>query len=64
MNTSFCWRTVQLHPSSSSPQLTGTVGGENVGTEGAVTATLSTALKEMLKEPHPQMYLLRLLQEL
>lgn len=53
---------MQLHPGSSSPQLTGTVGGENVGTEGVVTATLSTALKETLKEP--QIYLLRLLQEL
>lgn len=42
----------------------GMVGGENVGTEGAVTATLSTAPKEMLKEPQPQLYLLHLLQEL
>lgn len=49
---------------SSSPQLTGMVGEENVGTEGEVTATLSTAPKKMLKEPRPQIYLLCLLQEL
>lgn len=64
MSASFCWWIVQLHPGSSSPELMGMVGGENVGTEGAVTATLSTAPKEMLKEPQPQLYLLHLLQEL
>lgn len=64
MNTSFCWRTVQLHPGSSSLQLMGTVGGEKMGTEGAVTAAPSTAPTEMPKKPQPQIYLPCLLQEL
>lgn len=52
---------MQVHPGSSSPQLMGTVGGENMGTERAVTATLSTVPKEVLEEPQPQIHLLRLL---
>lgn len=60
MKTSFCWQTVHLHPGDEGLWMV----ERACETERAVTATISTAPKEMLKGPQPRMYVLHLLQEL